>query len=69
LFEANGVHRATRDFEVDLHIDVGRARMAERTSRTEEFRNEPAEDHKLGSRSIVVHDAHECRLGGGSRRA
>src|SRR5665648_302434 len=64
VLQLRGVHGAACDLQVDLHVDVGRAGMRQRSVRAQQVRDQAAEQDELGAGAVVVHDAHEGELGG-----
>jgi hypothetical protein len=67
LLQAQGVDRATGNFKIHLHIDVGGTCVLERTAGTQQFGDESTQNHELRSGAIVVNDAHKRLLSGCAR--
>jgi hypothetical protein len=63
MLQAHGVDGTTGDFEIHLHIDVGRTRVLKCTTGTKQLGDESAQHHKLRPGAIMVNDAHERLLG------
>lgn len=59
---------AAGDFQVDLNIDVGCPRMPPVRVRAEECRHQTAEEYKLRSAAVMMHDANKRQLSCPARR-
>lgn len=66
LFEPGRVDGATGDLEVDLDVNVGRARVLVVTGGAEQLRDEAAEHDGLGSCPVVVDDPDQGALSSAS---
>jgi hypothetical protein len=64
LLQTGRLDCAASDLKIDPYIDVGCSRVSVRGPRAQQGWDEPAEQYELRATPVVMHDPHECQLGG-----
>ena len=64
MFKFAGVDCTASDFEIDLDVNIRCSGMTKRTVGAEEFGYESADDNKLRSSAVMVHDSHQRGFSG-----